>query len=157
MSLRAHGPRSHEPVLSNTHTVRVRYAETDKAGMVHHAAYLVWFEEGRVELLRSLGSPYRTLEARGIHFPVRDARCRYRAVALFDDALHVTTTVRHVGGASVRFGYRIVRPTDDAVIVEGMTEHACVDDAGRVQRLPRTLRELLAGVRRMPPSRTGDS
>ena len=156
MSLRIHGLRSHEPVLSNTHTVRVRYAETDKAGMAHHAAYLVWFEEGRVELLRSLGSPYRTLEAQGIHFPVRDARCRYRTVALFDDALIVTTAVRHVGGASVRFGYRIVRPADDAVIAEGMTEHACVDDAGRVQRLPRSLRELLAGVRRMPPSRTGD-
>ena len=157
MSLRAHGLRSHEPVLSNTHTVRVRYAETDKAGMAHHAAYLVWFEEGRVALLRSLGSPYRMLEAQGIHFPVRDARCRYRTLALFDDSLTVTTTVRHVGGASVRFGYRIVRPTDDAVIVEGMTAHACVDDAGRVQRLPRTLRELLAGVRRMPPSRTVDS
>ena len=157
MPLRAHGLRSHEPVLSDTHTVRVRYAETDKAGMAHHAAYLVWFEEGRVELLRSLGSPYRMLEARGIHFPVRDTRCRYRAFVSFDDALHVTTTVCHVGGASVRFGYRIVRPPDDMVIAEGMTEHACVDDAGRVQRLPRTLRELLAGVRRMPPSWTWDS
>ena len=157
MSLRTRGPCSHEPVLSDTHTVRVRYAETDKAGMAHHAAYLVWFEEGRVELLRSLGSPYRMLEARGIHFPVRDARCRYRALVSFDDALHVTTTVCHVGGASVRFGYRIVRPPDDMVIAEGMTEHACVDDAGRVQRLPRTLRELLAGVRRMPLSRTGNS
>lgn len=110
-----------------------------------------------MELLRSLGSPYRMLEARGIHFPVRDVSCRYRALALFDDALHVTTTVRHVGGASVRFGYRIVRPPDDTVIAEGMTEHACVDDTGRVQRLPRTLRELLVGVRRMPPSRIGDS
>lgn len=138
------------------HTIRVRYAETDKAGMAHHAAYLVWFEEGRVELLRASGNPYRMLEARGIHFPVRHARCRYRTVALFDDALSVTTTVRHVGGASVRFGYRIVRPTDDAVIAEGMTEHACVDDAGRVRRLPLTLRELLAGVRSPFPSRTGD-
>lgn len=143
-------------MLSNTHTVRVRYAETDQAGMAHHAAYLVWFEEGRVELLRTLGNPYRTLEARGVHFPVRDARCRYRAVAVFDDVLHVTTTVRHVGGASVRFDYRIVRPTDDMVIAEGMTEHACVDDTGRVQRLPRTLREMLAGSESPFPLRTGD-
>lgn len=156
MSLRARRPHPPVPVLSNTHTVRVRYAETDKAGMAHHSAYLIWFEEGRVELLRTLGSPYRTLEAQGVHFPVRDARCRYRTVALFDDALHVTTTVRHVGGASVRFGYRIVRPPDDAVIAEGTTEHACVDDAGRVQRLPRTLREMLAGSENPFPLRTGN-
>ena len=156
MFLQARKPASPVPVLSNTHTVRVRYAETDKAGMAHHAAYLVWFEEGRVELLRALGSPYRTLEAQGVHFPVRDARCRYRAVALFDDVLNVTTTVRHVGGASVRFGYRIVRPADDVVIAEGTTEHACVDYTGRVQRLPRTLREMLAGSESPISLRTGN-
>ena len=77
-------------------------------------------------------------------------------MALFDDMLNVTTTVRHVGGASVRFGYRIVRPADDAVIAEGTTEHACVDDTGRVQRLPRTLREMLAGSASPIPLRTRD-
>ena len=130
-------------LISNTHTVRVRYAETDQAGMAHHSVYLPWFEEGRVELLRSVGKPYQALEAEGIHFPVREAYCRYRALALFDDLLRVTTTIEKVGGASVRFGYGIVRKADDALIAEGHTHHACVDAAGKVRRLPRDLRELL--------------
>ena len=88
--------KSHSPI-SNTHTVRVRYAETDQAGMAHHSAYLPWFEEGRVELLRSVGKPYQALEAEGIHFPVREAYCRYWALALFDDLLRVTTTIEKVG------------------------------------------------------------
>jgi len=129
--------------ISNTHTVRVRYAETDQAGMAHHSAYLPWFEEGRVELLRSVGKPYQVLEAEGTHFPVREASCRYWALALFDDLLRVITTIEKVGGASVRFGYRIVRKADDTLIAEGHTHHACVDDAGKVRRLPRDLRELL--------------
>ncbi len=128
---------------SHIHTLRVRYAETDQAGMAHHAAYLPWFEEGRVALLRALGKPYRVLEAEGMHFPVREVQCRYRAVALFDDVLSMTTTIQAVGGASLRFGYRIVRPADDLLIAEGTTQHACVDDAGRVQRLPGALRAVL--------------
>ena len=134
--------KSQSPI-SNTHAVRVRYAETDQAGMAHHSAYLPWFEEGRVELLRSVGKPYQALEAEGIHFPVREAYCRYWALALFDDLLRVTTTIEKVGGASVRFGYRIVRQADDALIAKGHTQHACVDDEGKVRRLPRDLRELL--------------
>ena len=130
-------------VLCNTHTLRVRYAETDQAGMAHHSAYLPWFEEGRVELLRALGKPYRELEAEGVHFPVREAQCRYRALALFDDVLSVTTSIEKLGGASVRFGYRITRELDDSVIAEGSTQHACVDDAGRVRRLPPELRAAL--------------
>ncbi len=128
---------------SNSHTVRVRYAETDRAGMAHHAAFLPWFEEGRVELLRSLGKPYQQFEAEGIHFPVREAFCRYWVPARFDDVLMVTTQVEKVGGASARFGYRIVRKADGALIAEGHTLHACVDDEGKVKRLPREFRQLL--------------
>ena len=137
-------PNPQPPVPpSHTHTLRVRYAETDQAGMAHHAAYLPWFEEGRVAFLRALGKPYRELEAEGIHFPVREVQCRYRAVALFDDVLSLTTTLEAVGGASIQFGYRVIRPADAMLIAEGTTQHACVDDAGRVKRLPRELRAVL--------------
>ena len=129
--------------ISNTHPVRVRYAETDQAGMAHHSAYLPWFEEGRVELLRSVGRPYQALEAEGIHFPVREVYCRYWALVFFDDLLRVTTNIEKVGGASVRFGYRIVRKADDALIADAHTHHACVDDTGKVRRLPPYLRGLL--------------
>ena len=125
----------------HSHTLRVRYAETDQAGMAHHSAFLPWFEEGRVGLLRSLGKPYQRLEAEGVHFPVREACCRYRLPARFDDVLTVRTEIEQVRGASIRFGYRITRRAE--LIAEGHTLHACVDDTGRVSRLPHTVRRLL--------------
>ena len=100
-------------------------------------------EEGRVELLRSVGRPYQALEGEGIHFPVREVYCRYWALVFFDDLLRVTTNIEKVGGASVRFGYRIVRKADDALIADAHTHHACVDDTGKVRRLPPYLRGLL--------------
>ncbi len=137
--------RTQHPATSlHTHTVRVRYAETDQAGMAHHSALLPWFEEGRVELLRSLGKPYQEFEAEGLHFPVREAFCRYWAPARFDDVLIVSTEVEEVGGASIRFGYRITRESDTALIAEGSTLHACVDNAGKVKRLPPEVRKMLS-------------
>lgn len=128
-----------------THTVRVRYAETDQAGMAHHSAFLPWFEEGRIALLRTLGKPYQQFEAEGIHFPVREAFCRYWAPAHFDDVLVVSTVIEETGGASVRFGYRITRESDAMLVAEGHTLHACVNNEGRVKRLPKEIRELLGG------------
>lgn len=128
---------------SHTSVVRVRYAETDQAGMAHHSAFLPWFEVGRVELLRTLGKPYQEFEAEGLHFPVREAFCRYWVPARFDDELLITTTIEEVGGASTRFGYRITRETDAALIAEGHTLHACVDNQGKVKRLPSDIQRFL--------------
>lgn len=128
----------------HTHTVRVRYAETDQAGMAHHSAFLPWFEEGRVELLRSLGKPYQEFEAEGLHFPVREAFCRYWLPARFDAVLLVSTVIEKVGGASIRFGYRITRESDASLIAEGYTLHACVDNRGKVKRLPSEVRKMLS-------------
>jgi len=127
----------------HTHTIRVRYAETDQAGMAHHSSFLPWFEEGRVELLRSLGKPYQDFEAEGLHFPVREAFCRYWLPTRFDEVLTVSTMIEEVGGASIRFVYRIIRAADAALIAEGYTLHACVDDTGKVKRLPLEVRQLL--------------
>ena len=126
-----------------THTVRVRYAETDQAGIAHHSAFLLWFEEGRIGLLRSLGKPYRQLEAEGVYFPVREAFCRYWAPAHFDETLRVSTMIEEVGGAGARFGYHITREADTTLIAEGYTQHACVNEAGKVRRLPPAVRKML--------------
>ena len=137
-------PSTQHPIPSpHTHTLRVRYAETDQAGMAHHSAFLPWFEEGRVELLRSLGKPYQEFEAEGLHFPVREAFCRYWLPARFDEVLLVCTMIEEVGGASIRFGYCITRVADAALIAEGYTLHACVDDRGKVKRLPPEVRKML--------------
>ncbi len=137
-------PSSQSPTpQSHISVVRVRYAETDQAGMAHHSAFLPWFEVGRVELLRALGKPYQEFEAEGLHFPVREAFCRYWVPARFDDELLITTTIEEVGGASTRFGYRITREADATLIAEGHTLHACVDNQGKVKRLSPEVRQFL--------------
>ena len=146
MANKPYTPFSSPPIStpqSHTSIVRVRYAETDQAGMAHHSAFLPWFEVGRVELLRALGKPYQEFEAEGFHFPVREAFCRYWVPARFDDELLITTTIEEVGGASTRFGYRITHVADATLIAEGHTLHACVDNQGKVKRLPSEVRRFL--------------
>lgn len=117
---------------------RVRYADTDQFRAAHHSRVLLWFEEARTELLRSLGRPYQEFERSGIFFPVREASCRYRALARFDMLLDVTIDSIEIRGASLRFDYRVTCCAEP--IAEGYTLHACVDRAGKVVRLPPDLR-----------------
>src|SRR5471030_262858 len=93
--------------------LRVRYAETDQMGVVYHANYLVWFEVGRVELMRQRGLDYKRMEAEeGCGIAVVEAAVRYKAPARYDDELAIETRVMQVRGPVVRFGYRIVRVED---------------------------------------------
>lgn len=124
--------------------VRVRYAETDKMGVVYHANYLVWFEVGRCELLRQLGWSYRELEADGISLPVIEAQCEYRQPTRYDDELAVQTTGYLRSPARVEFHYEVSRPVDGVVAARGRTVHASVNLAGRPCRLPDRIRDALA-------------
>ena len=108
-------------------TVRVRYAETDQMGIVYHANYLVWFEVGRVELMRSLGLSYKSMEeVDGANIAVVEATCRYKAPARYDDVLTVRTHVERVRGSVVEFGYQIRRTEDGMVLCQGKTTHITV-------------------------------
>jgi acyl-CoA thioester hydrolase len=131
------GPVSRSPV-------RVRYAETDQMGVVYYANYFVWFEIGRTDLLRTLGSTYRQLEAEGLTLPVIEASCRYAAPCLYDDELVVVTRGRLLSPIRVAFDYAVERP-DGTVAARGRTEHAGIGRDGRPRRLPVFLREALAG------------
>jgi acyl-CoA thioester hydrolase len=131
------------------HRLRVRYAETDQMGVVYHAHYLVYMEEGRTRLMEALGCPYAEIERRGWALVVRRAALRYRAPARYDEELVVRTRVERVGGASVTFAYEIVRAADQALLAEGTTELACLDTRSEPKRpslLPEDLRQLLAGA-----------
>jgi len=126
--------------------VRVTYADTDKMGVVYYANYLRFFEQGRTELLRSLGARYRDLEAqRRIYLPVAEALCRYEAPARYDDLLHVRTWVLNLGKASVDFAYE-VRPEQEPGprLVAGRTRHALINEAWKPVRLPEDLRVALS-------------
>jgi len=116
--------------------IRVRYAETDKMGVVYYANYLVWFEVGRTDLLRGSGLSYREMEVEGFSLPVIEAQCSYRQSARYDDDLDIRTTGTLLSRVRVRFNYEVVRAADDAVLAEGYTVHASLDQDGRPRRLP---------------------
>jgi len=122
---------------------RVRYAETDKMGVVYYANYLVWFEIGRVELLRSLGFDYRTLELEhDCILPVVEVSCRYRAPARYDDLIRIYAEPTLLRNAVLKFGYRIERAatetTPAALLAEGETVHVvCTPDMQHRCPLPK--------------------
>lgn len=117
--------------------LRVRYSETDKMGIVYYANYLVWFEIGRAEFCRARGFSYRDMEEQDNSFlVVAEAYCRYKAPAYYDDELLVRTHIAELRRRSLRFGYEIVRVSDDQIIAEGETGHVVTDTNGRVRSFP---------------------
>jgi acyl-CoA thioester hydrolase len=125
-----------------TSQLRVRFCDTDLMGIVHHANYFAYFEAGRVEWLRARGVEYTSWAARGMHLPVIEASIRYRQPARFDDLLDVDTALSEVRAASLRFDYRLTR--GGALIAEGQTRLACIDDQGQVRRFTEEMLAALA-------------
>ena len=123
--------------------IRVRYGDTDQMGFAYYAHYLRWFEIGRAEMLRSLGRSYRDVERDGVSLPVLEAHCRYLSPAHYDDALTLETGVLQRSRASVRFGYRVVRDEDGAVLARGWTEHCFMNPAGKPVRPTASLAAML--------------
>jgi acyl-CoA thioester hydrolase len=121
-------------MLTGEITVRVRYAETDRMGLLHHANYLVYFEQGRTELLRSQGLAYRDLEDQGYLLVLTKVQVRYRSPAHYDDLLTLRTTVVRTTLVKIEHRYELAR--DGLLLADGETTLACVDRQGSVQRLP---------------------
>jgi acyl-CoA thioester hydrolase len=135
---------STERPFRSTSRVRVRYAETDKMGVVYYANYFVWFEVGRTDLLRDAGWTYRDMEADGFALPVIDAQCSYRESAKYDDELDIRTTGQMLSPVRVQFSYEVIRASDSATLATGATVHATLDRAGRPCRLPERVRTVLS-------------
>jgi acyl-CoA thioester hydrolase len=130
--------------LTSTSLIRVRYAETDKMGVVYYANYFVWFEVGRADLLRSVGWTYREMESEGIILPVIEAHCEYRRPARYDDEMEVRTEGRMLSAVRMEFDYTVVRREDEQVTASGRTVHASLDPSGRPCRLPPRIRQVFA-------------
>jgi acyl-CoA thioester hydrolase len=124
--------------------IRVRYAETDRMGVVYYAHYFVWFEVGRTDLLRESGWSYREMEVDGFALPVIDARCAYRESAKYDDEIEVRTVGTMMSPVRVQFTYEIVRASDGAILATGSTVHATLDRRGRPCRLPERVRTVFS-------------
>lgn len=110
---------------------RVSYGETDQMGYAYYGEYLHFFERARSFFIREAGMSYAEVERRGLLLPVREAACRYRAPAHYDDLIWVCTGVREWGRASVTFGYEVWDESRATLLATGHTQHACVDAARR--------------------------
>jgi acyl-CoA thioester hydrolase len=124
--------------------VRVRYAETDKMGVVYYANYFVWFEVARADLLRSVGWRYRDMEQSGISLPVIEAHCDYHRSARYDDELDIRVEGRLLSPVRMEFKYEVHRLEDAMLAASGRTVHAALDAGGRPCRLPPRIREVFA-------------
>src|SRR5882672_2538558 len=118
--------------------IRVRYAETDQMGLLHHANYLVYFEQGRIELLRSQGFTYRDIEAQGFYLVLTKLQVRYKSPAYYDDLLTLRTTVVRTTLVKIEHRYELFR--GEALLAEAETTLGCVNRQGQVQALPQFLR-----------------
>ncbi len=128
-------------------TLRVRYAETDQMGVAYHSNHLIWFEVGRVELMRSRGVPYKQMETEDdCHIFVAEVQCRYVAPARYDDVLRVRTRIAEAGSRFVQFAYEIARAEDGQLLATGYTKHVICGKDGRPKSLPEKYRGLLAAA-----------
>jgi len=123
------------------HQLRVRFAETDAMGIVHHSRYLPMLEEARIAYLRHIGHPYQEIRAEGVDMNVLEAFVRYRRPLLFDDVVDVHATLASVERASFQMAYLLT--VDGELRAAAVTAHGCVTPEGRPTRLPRWLRDFL--------------
>jgi len=121
----------------NETRLRVRYAETDQMGVVYHSNHLIWFEVGRVELMRQMGFSYRDMERQdGRFIAVAEAKCRYCAPVYYDEEVVIRTRLKNVRKSVVVFSYELVRADNGALLAEGETTHIVTDVDMRVAALP---------------------
>lgn len=124
--------------------IRVRYAETDQMGIVHHSNYLVWFELGRSEFCRARGFSYKEMEeVDNALMVVAEAYCRYKSPAYYEDVLTIRTKLEEMRSRSIRFVYEVVRASDNAFLAEGETLHLVTDKNKKVRSLPQQYKEKL--------------
>ena len=135
--------------------VRVRYAETDQMGVVYHANYFIWFEVGRVELMRVLGVQYKKMEIEDdCHIVVADAHCRYHHPARYDEELRVRTRIAESKNRLIKFTYELFRDSDGTLLANGCTTHIICGRNGRPKLLPLKYRQIMAAPGVPEPDRS---
>jgi acyl-CoA thioester hydrolase len=135
--------------ISGETRLRVRYAETDKMGVVYHSNFVIWFEVGRVELLRQLGFQYSEMEQKdNCHIPVVDLRVRYKSPAQYDDEIVVRTQIKNVRSSLLHFSYEVFRESDRTLLATGETMHIIVDDKLERKPLPEKYMQAFNGLKR---------
>ncbi|MGH7443342.1 MAG: acyl-CoA thioesterase [Longimicrobiales bacterium] len=133
-------------------TFRVRYAETDQMGVVHHSNYVIWCELGRTDYMRQLGVDYAALERDGLFLAVAELQLRYGAPARYDDEIRVLTHVERVQSRAVTFAYEVRRAATDERLATGTTRLIATDAHGCTRTLPRAILDCFRDVTDAPAS-----
>ena len=124
--------------------IRVRYAETDKMGIVHHSNYYVWFELGRSDLCRQKGFSYLEMEDHeNTRLVVAESQCRYKSPAFYEDELTVVTRIGRMRSRSITFEYEVFRPSTATLVATGVTLHIVTDTENKIKSMPGKYRDLL--------------
>ncbi len=126
------------PLRVHESAIRVRYAETDRMGFLHHSQYFVYFELGRTEMLRAQGIAYKEIEDAGHFLVVVKLDCKYKLPARYDDLLTLRTTLVRTTPVRIEHRYELMR--QEQLLAEGTSTLACVDREGRLQPIPEALR-----------------
>ncbi|MFW5838237.1 MAG: acyl-CoA thioesterase [Desulfovibrionaceae bacterium] len=121
---------------------RVSYGETDAMGRVYYGEFFHLFERARGQFIRDYGLSYAEVERRGLLLPVREAGCRYRQPIGYDELIFIRAGVSRWKRASMAFAYEIRDDSKERILATGMTEHACIDPAGKLQRIPQWFRDI---------------
>lgn len=128
---------------------RVQYHETDRMGIAHHANYVRWMEEARVDFMAQLGFPYRDMEERGIVSPVRAVQCQYKKSCTFDDVLTIAVSVKDFNGVVLTIGYEMKNAETGDTICLASSEHVFLTREGKFLRMKRDLPEFTAAIEAM--------
>jgi acyl-CoA thioester hydrolase len=112
---------------TNGSKIRVRYAETDKMGIVYHANYYIWFEVSRADFIRNFGITYKDMEKQGVGMPVISTDCIYKSPAYYDDLLTVKASIEEMSPTRIKFKYEVYRDCDEKLLAVGHTAHAFVN------------------------------
>lgn len=135
----------------NTYRRKVQYYETDGMGIVHHANYLHWMEEARIDLMAQMGYPYARMEAEGVASPVRALSCEYKKPCAFGDEVEIDVTAKSFNGVILTLGYAMRRRSDGALAFTGQSEHVFVNREGRLVRMKREMPEFCRAIEALIP------
>ncbi len=125
-------------MIEQTVDILVRYAETDQMQFAHHSNYIIWFEHGRIQLLKKLGFPYAELEKEGYLIPVLEVQAQFLKYAVFDETLRLTTIIPKLPGAKQLFKYEVYNLQNE-LICTGSSLHSFMNKEHKAIRPPRNL------------------
>lgn len=127
--------------ISNTN-IKVRYAETDKMGIAHHANYYIWFEEARGDFIEKINISYKEIEDMGIMMPIIETHCRYMRASTYSDILNVQTSIGELSPVKIIFNYRVINKESGELLAKGSTTQTFINNNFKIINMKKKYPEI---------------